>query len=175
MRSSGRDLKSSTPVAVTAITTASYASWPSTCSPQGSYVNAEIDTLDISDIACPTWGVSDPFYTTCNGNFYLTATYGEPFNPIILVPTEILAIDPAWAQCTDVPSNGPFILPCGIYDPPRALHTASAMGPAITPALTAEPDDAPTPPAQAEPENSSSPNLPHPTTPPPSPNGNSPN
>ena len=163
-----------TPVAVTAITTASYASWPSTCRPQGSFVNAQIDTLDISDIACPTWGVSDPFYTTCDGDVYFTATYGEPFNPVILVPTEILAIDPAWAQCTNVPSNGPFVLPCGIYDPPRALHTASAMGPVITPASTAEPGNSPTPSPQAQPESAGSPKLPQTTTPP-SPNGDPPN
>ena len=163
-----------TPVAVTAITTASYANWPSTCRPQGSYVNTEIDTLDISDIACHTWGVSNPFYTTCDGAVYLTATYTEPFNPVILVPTEILAIDPAWAQCTNVPYNGPFILPCGIYDPPRALHTASAMGPVITPAPTAEPDDSPTPSPQAQPESDGSPKLPQTTTPP-SLNGDPPN
>lgn len=118
-----------TPFPVAAITTASYFDWPSSCRPQGNYVNAVIDTLALSDIACPTWGVSDPFYTTCDGHVYLTATYGEPYNPVILVPTEILGIDPAWGACTNVPQNGPFVLPCGIYDPPRALHTEGSMAP----------------------------------------------
>ena len=154
------------PVAVQAITTASYDSWPSTCRSQGGYVNAVIDTLAISDIACPTWGVSDPFLTTCDGDPYLTATYGAPYNPVILVPTEILAIDPSWGRCTNVPSNGPFTLPCGIYDPPRALHGASALGPGATPPptdsqITPQPDL-----GQPQPANTGSPKLPLPTTPP---------
>ena len=161
------------PVAVQAITTASYDSWPSTCRSQGGYVDAMIDTLAISDIACPTWGVSDPFMTTCDGDAYLTATYGAPYNPVILVPTEILAIDSAWGRCTNVPSNGPFTLPCGIYDPPRALHGASALGPSVTP----PPADPQTTPqsnvVQPQPANTGSPQLPPPTTSPSS-NGGSP-
>ncbi|KAK0510666.1 hypothetical protein JMJ35_007098 [Cladonia borealis] len=166
------------PVAVQAITTASYDSWPSTCRSQGGYVGAVIDTLAISDIACPTWGVSDPFMTTCDGDVYMTATYGAPYNPVILVPTEILAIDPAWGQCTKVPSNGPFTLPCGIYDPPRALQTASALIPlspqalqaatALAPVVTPQPADPQTTPqpdlVQPQPANTGSPQLPPPTT-----------
>ena len=152
------------PVAVQAITTASYDSWPSTCRSQGGYVGAVIDTLAISDIACPTWGVSDPFMTTCDGDVYMTATYGGPYNPVILVPTEILAIDPAWGQCTKVPSNGPFTLPCGIYDPPRALHAATALGPGVTPP-PADPKTTPQPDlGQPQPANTGSPQLPAPTT-----------
>ena len=115
------------PFPIQAITTASYFDWPSSCRPQGNSVAAVINTLAQSDIACPTWGVSNPFTTTCDGEVYLTATYGEPYNPVILVPTEILAIDPAWGACTNVPSKGPFVLPCGLYDPPRALHTQPSM------------------------------------------------
>ncbi|MCJ1275918.1 hypothetical protein MMC21_003723 [Puttea exsequens] len=115
------------PFPVAAITTASYPDWPSTCRPQGGNIQAVVDTLAQSDIACPTWGVSDPFYTTCDGEVYLTATYGEPYNPVILVPTEILAIDPAWAACRNAPANGPFVLPCGLYDPPRALSTEGGV------------------------------------------------
>ena len=161
------------PVAVQAITTASYDSWPSTCRSQGGYVDAIVDTLAISDIACPTWGVSDPFLTTCDGDAYLTATYGAPYNPVILVPTEILAIDPAWGRCTNVPSNGPFTLPCGIYDPPRALHAASALGPSVTPP-PADPQTTPQPNlVQPQPANTGSPQLPPPTTSPSS-NGGAP-
>lgn len=117
------------PVAVQAITTASYESWPSTCRPQGLNAEALIDTLALSDIACPTWGLSNPFTTSCDGSTYLTATYGEPYNPVILVPTEILVIDPAWGSCTTNTADALLTLPCGIYDPPKALKTASAMVP----------------------------------------------
>ena len=46
---------------------------------------------------------------------------------MILVPTEILAIDPAWGSCTTNTADALLTLPCGIYDPPKALKTASAM------------------------------------------------
>ena len=156
-----------TPFAVAAITIASYDTWPSTCRLQGSSANAVIDTLAISDIACPTWGLSNPFYTTCDGDVYLTATLGEPYNPVILVPTELLAIDPAWGVCSRVPSNGPFVLPCGIYDPPRALHTEGGLIPEVTsvqdPAVTTRQ------PAQPGPAKASTPQ----STTPPTANGDS--
>ena len=115
------------PVAVPAITTASYKTWPSTCRPQGEDAEAHIDTLALSDLACPTWGLSNPFSTSCDGSTYLTATYGEPYNPVILVPTEILSIDPAWGSCTSNSADALLTLPCGIYDPPKALQTAHAL------------------------------------------------
>ena len=117
------------PVAVQAITTASYPNWPSTCRAQGQDAEAVIDTLALSDIACPTWGLSDPFTTSCDGSSYMTETYGAPYNPVILVPTELMSIDPAWAACTTDTANALLTLPCGIYDPPIALSTASAMVP----------------------------------------------
>ena len=115
------------PVAVPAITTASYKTWPSTCRPQGEDAEAHIDTLALSDLACPTWGLSNPFSTSCDGSTYLTATYGEPYNPVILVPTEILSIDPAWGSCISNSADALLTLPCGIYDPPKALQTAHAL------------------------------------------------
>ena len=142
-------------MAVEAITTASYATWPSECRPQGNYIDAVIDTLNLEDIACPTWGLSDPFYTTCDGDVYLTATEGPPYNPVILVPTQFLNYDPLWGSCTKIPSNGPFLLPCGVYDPPRALHAASAMAPPTTPASN-PPGTTPPP---AEPEVAASPKV----------------
>lgn len=117
------------PVAVQAITTASYVNWPSTCRPQGQDAEAVINILALSDIACPTWGLSGPFTTTCDGGTYLTETYGAPYNPVILVPTELMSIDPAWAACTTNTDDALLTLPCGIYDPPIALSTASAMVP----------------------------------------------
>lgn len=179
------------PVAVQAITTASYDSWPSTCRPQGLNAEALIDTLALSDIACPTWGLSNPFTTSCDGSSYLTATYGEPYNPVILVPTEILAIDPAWGACTTNTADALLTLPCGIYDPPKVLQTAPALVPggdpgsspissavpdpgapvvlqqahALAPAVTPVNDpSSPTLP-KAEPANTGSPSLPKPTTP----------
>ena len=132
------------PVAVQAITTASYASWPSTCRPQGQNAEAVIDTLALSDIACPTWGLSNPFTTSCDGSTYLTATYGEPYNPVILVPTELMSIDPAWGACTTNTADALLTLPCGIYDPPKALQTASALvpgGDSDAPSTEAIPED----------------------------------
>ena len=175
------------PVAVPAITTASYKTWPSTCRPQGGDAEAHIDTLALSDLACPTWGLSNPFSTSCDGSTYLTATYGEPYNPVILVPTELLSIDPAWGSCTSDPANALLTLPCGIYDPPKALQTAHALVPggdpgdpasssvkfppealgqsgALAPSVTPASD----PPAPttviAAPANVGSPSLPKPTT-----------
>lgn len=123
----------SPPVAVSAIITASYPSWPSTCRPQGENAEAVINPLTLSDIACPTWGLSDPPTTSCGGSAYLTETYGAPYNPIILVLTELVSIDPAWAACTTDPNAALLTLPCGIYDPPKALSTAAAMVPADDP------------------------------------------
>ena len=118
------------PVAVSAIITASYGDWPSTCRPQGQSATAVINTLALSDIACPTWGLSGPFTTSCDGGgSYLTETYGAPYNPVILVPTELMSIDPAWAACTTNADDAFITLPCGIYDPPIALKTASALLP----------------------------------------------
>lgn len=177
------------PVAVQAITTASYDSWPSTCRPQGQNAQAVIDTLALSDIACPTWGLSNPFTTSCDGSTYLTATYGQPYNPVILVPTEILAIDPAWGACTTNTADALLTLPCGIYDPPKALQTAHALVPggnsgdpsssaipedrvpdalrqadSLAPAITSVNDPpAPTMPTAA-PAITGSPSLPEPTT-----------
>ena len=175
------------PVAVSAITTASYKTWPSTCRPQGGDAEAHIDILALSDLACPTWGLSNPFSTSCDGSTYLTATYGEPYNPVILVPTEILSIDPAWGSCTSDSADALLTLPCGIYDPPKALQTAHALvpsgdpgdpsispvnfspqalkqtdvlGPSVTPV-----NDPPAPTtAIAAPANVGSPSLPKPTT-----------
>ena len=171
------------PVAVQAITTASYPNWPSTCRPQGQNAEAVIDTLALSDIACPTWGLSDPFTTSCDGSSYMTETYGAPYNPVILVPTELMSIDPAWAACTTDTANALLTLPCGIYDPPIALSTASAMVPGgafgappvnqspealeqagrLAPSVTPVNDPpAPTMP-MAAPANAGSPSLPEPT------------
>ena len=156
----GKTLTNPTPVAVPAITTASYASWPSECRPQGNYVNAVIDILHQEDIACPTWGLSDPFMTTCDGDVYMTATEGPPYNPVILVPSQFLDYDPAWGACAtaNAVDNGPFILPCGVYDPPHALHAASAM----VPSPTADPP-APTPPP-AQPQILAGPHMAQPTS-----------
>lgn len=172
------------PVAVQAITTASYYSWPSTCRPQGENAEARIDTLALSDIACPTWGLSDPFTTSCDGSTYLTETYGPPYNPVILVPTELVSIDPAWGACTANKADAFLTLPCGIYDPPKALQTGAGMVPgggsgdsstaespdslqqaeSLVPTTTPATDPpAPTTPTAA-PADTGSPSLPKPTT-----------
>ena len=158
----GKTYTNPTPVAVQAITTASYASWPSECRPQGNYVDAVIDILHQEDIACPTWGLSDPFMTTCDGDVYMTATEGPPYNPVILVPSQFLGYDPAWGACAtaNAVDGGPFILPCGVYDPPHALHTASAMVP------TSAADPPATTPPPPQPHMLMGPQVAQPTSPP---------
>lgn len=128
----GATLTNPTPIAVTAITTISYSNWPSVCGPSGQaepppQADAVTGTLAISDIACPTWGLSDPFTTECAGSSFLTSTVGEPYNPIILAPSEILSLDPAWVGCSAIESTGDFVIRYGIYDPPRALQTGGAL------------------------------------------------
>ena len=96
-------------------------------------------TLNIRDLACPTWGFASVSYTASTmqlkdilsethayrGN--LTQSVVEPsFNPIILPPKELLSLNPAWARCSD------FEFVYNLFDPPRALTAVSAMSSAIT-------------------------------------------
>ena len=40
-----------------------------------------------------------------------------------------MSIDPAWGACTANTADALLTLPCGIYDPPKALQTAAALVP----------------------------------------------
>ena len=116
-------------------------------------------TLDPKDLACPTWGLSGPW----NPNFSAAplldaggwvpqvnpagglisevdagehATVGAPFFPIVVMPTEALSLDPAWASCRDN-----FIGEVPVFDPPRTLEGQAVLAgpgappPTPTPAL----------------------------------------
>ncbi len=95
--------------------------------------DAIIKVLDLADLACPTWGLSDPFMTSCSGSEFLTHTVGPPYNPIIAPPNELLSIDPAWTDCDGIARAGQFVNRYGAYDPPRALNEADELDP---PAIT---------------------------------------
>lgn len=149
--------------------TAEYPNWKSLCpEPQWKATlnplsSATIGTFHQSDFACPTWGLSDPFLTTCDDSVFLTKTVGPPFNPIIVVATEILSLDPEWASCTKIEDSidplNPFLFTYGVYDPPRMLVPASALTPPdsikTTPLVSLKPT--------AAPKSVVSPNLPDPT------------
>lgn len=106
------------------------------------------------------------------------------------MPTEILAIDPAWGACTTNTADALLTLPCGIYDPPKVLQTAPSLVPggglppvsdlsaipeskapealqqADVLAPTVTPVNDPSDPTilKAEPASTGSPSLPEPTT-----------
>jgi len=125
---------SPTPVAVTAMTSISYSIWPSTCGPSGQAApsaqsEATTGTLAVSDIACPTWDISDPLTTKCDGLTFLTSIVGKPYNPISLAPSELLPLDPAWVGCSAIESTSNFVLTYGIYDPLRTLQSTGALAP----------------------------------------------
>ena len=101
--------------------------------------------------ACHTYGLSNattssalvPVYGShgeLNGvsTWYTTVFYtmGPPYNPILLPPKQLSALDPAWAACTSWDSYGQnaYALSFGLYDPPHVLTAMTAMvDPSITP------------------------------------------
>lgn len=61
---------------------------------------------------------------------------GPPYNPILVPPVQLTALDPAWASCTSWWSYGEnaYALSYGLYDPPRVLTPTNAMvAPSTTP------------------------------------------
>ena len=131
------------PIAVSQLTTIKFPDWPTTCKPQNTILSAFYGIFRQEDLACPTWGLSPRFPTTCGGLVTTTATPGAPYNPVILVPTELLNYDPAWQACNGGADH--FTLPCGLYDPPRALQTAGGV------VANPTPDPTPSPTEQASP------------------------
>ena len=101
--------------------------------------------------ACRTYGISNattssalvPDYDSdgeLNGvsTWYTTVSYsmGPPYNPILLPPKQLSALDPAWAACTSWDSYGQnaYAISYGLYDPPHVLTAMTAMvDPSITP------------------------------------------
>lgn len=96
------------------------------------------------------------------------------------MPTQLLSIDPAWGACTANTADALLTLPCGIYDPPKALQTAAGLLPFSNPptvnnapyalmhdghlAFTAVNDPSTPIAPTAAPAETGSPTLPKPTT-----------
>ena len=64
---------------------------------------------------------------------------GPPYNPILLPPKELTALDPAWEACTSWMADGDnnYAVFFGLYDPPRTLDPATAL---VDPTATPVPD-----------------------------------
>ena len=107
------------PIPSGGLSTFSYSNWP--VQEDGVYTNS----YDFG--ACPTWGLSNPFNTTVDGEIVLIQTPGLPYNPVISVPEGVLNFDPAWrSQCSSFVSGGPMpAFSLGVYDPPRPLTPVS--------------------------------------------------
>lgn len=85
-----------------------------------------IKSLDLADLACPTFGVGKS--TAPDGT--VETTYGAPYLPIIVPPRELTTLDPVWQKsCTEILSIGEFLKSFAIVDPPRILQPAAALGP----------------------------------------------
>lgn len=87
--------------------------------------------------ACRTYGLSNGSTTSYlygHGNtstWTTTVSYsmGPPYNPILLPPDQLTALDPEWQACTswDLYGDNAYDVFFGLYDPPRVLTPASAI------------------------------------------------
>ena len=86
--------------------------------------------------ACHTYGLSNGTTSSYSNNFgssswFTTVLYtmGPPYNPILLPPNQLTALDPEWEACTAWETYGDdaYALFFGLYDPPRALTLAPAL------------------------------------------------
>ena len=90
--------------------------------------------------ACHTYGLSNGSTTSylvpdphsigiSTWSTSVSYTMGPPYNPILVPPAQLTALDPAWASCTSWWSYGEnaYALSYGLYDPPRVLTPTNAM------------------------------------------------
>lgn len=84
--------------------------------------------------ACPTYGLDNG--TTKSYSIGLSSqttsvlyNMGPPYNPILLPPEQLTALDPQWEACTawDNFGNDAYDVFYGLYDPPRVLTAAPAL------------------------------------------------
>ena len=135
--------------------------------------------LNPREIACPTWGVSTSLSTsyrdcsnaaeiaiglTCTAphesTVHTLTVVGPPFNPIIVPPSELLSLDPAWARCPLIGDSW------AIFDPPRILSAASALlAPMTSTSSSSISTQSVGSKSSAKPANTRSPNLPALTSP----------
>ncbi|MCJ1474383.1 hypothetical protein MMC13_003041 [Lambiella insularis] len=100
--------------------------------------------INVTDFACPTWGLGTPFLSLLTGSTttytYTRTMVTSPFNPIIVPPSQLLGLDPAWrSQCTGFYSYGEQLLQYDIYDPPFRLTPGGGLDPSTTPLPTPAP------------------------------------
>ena len=84
--------------------------------------------------ACRTYGVDNgTALSWLNGlsSWTTSVSYnmGPPYNPILLPPEQLTALDPQWEACTawDNYGDNAYDVFYGLYDPPRALNAAPAL------------------------------------------------
>ncbi len=85
--------------------------------------------------ACHTYGVDDGSTTSwlnelvSSWDTSVSYNIGPPYNPILLPPAQLTALDPDWEACTawDEYGENAYDLFYGLYDPPRVLNTAPAL------------------------------------------------
>ena len=110
----------------------------------GSFDPAACHTYGISNASTSSWLYDGDGDGTSSWSSTAIYTFGPPYNPILLPPPQLTALDPEWQACTSWRTFGAdaYAGYLGlIYDPPRALTREPAM---VDPSLT-QPDPAPRP------------------------------
>ena len=81
--------------------------------------------VDSGSIVEVSWSTNDGWSSTVSVSYHM----GAPYNPILLPPKEVTALDPEWEACTSWDYYGDYVGDdfFGMYDPPRALTPAYAM------------------------------------------------
>lgn len=84
--------------------------------------------------ACHTYGVnngSTMSWLNSPSSWMTSVSYnmGPPYNPILLPPKQLTALDPEWEACTawDKYGDNAYDLFYGLYDPPHVLNAAPAL------------------------------------------------
>ncbi|MCJ1478389.1 hypothetical protein MMC13_007069 [Lambiella insularis] len=100
--------------------------------------------LNVEDLACPTWGLSNPITDPAilqsisayqPGLIYRSV--GPPYNPLVVPPKELLAAAPEWKSCPQFLTGGNWVITYNIFDPPYALTPVQSLGgPATSPAVS---------------------------------------
>ena len=92
----------------------------------GAFFLGTVKPLNVADLACPTFGLG--IGTSVNGDTY--TTIGPPYLPIIVPPPQVLSMVPQWQSlCKGFLSYAPGLASFAIFDPPRTLTPAAALGP----------------------------------------------
>ena len=111
----------------------------------GSFDPAACHTYGISNASTSSWQYDGDGDGTSSWFSTVVYTFGPPYNPILLPPPQLTALDPEWQACTSWRTFGAdaYAGYLGlIYDPPRALTREPAM---VDPSLTkADPTPRPT-------------------------------